>query len=456
MKDETLPLGFLGKSIALAVILWVGINLLLFRVLYSDALTPLSLPYLEDFGQQTRLDYRQFGGVWHIRDAKLVQEKSDAADLLAVIPLTLRPAQPYQFGVHINIVKGPNGAGLLFNLQHANSYQQAQLVRFGTDKEGREYLSYGYFDKNLKFVEQGSLKPPDISKGVDLAVLTHKETYDILVNGQVLQRDIPLQFSGGSLALTTWFSSAAFDNIYVIPVVPSFVAGAVGELAPMASAVSLTTEITSALSTVPGSIEARSNFKQPSTYITATTVTTATTAVLNAFFTEKFPANLDQRRWTALSGTWNFTPGALVQDTLKGYDHNMLYASTFSKFTLRARFHHEQGVGGGVLFNIIDPSSKNNSHMVRYFAESGLNWGYFDAKGVFVGQGHLATNAPGTQAHTLQISADGATYRILLDDKLVAENVPLVSKQGYIGLTASQSIVAFETVSVTALTPLQK
>jgi len=83
-------------------------------------------------------------------------------------------------------------------------------------------------------------------------------------------------------------------------------------------------------------------------------------------------------------------------------------------------------------------------------------WGYFDAKGNFVGQGDAPVDPPGDQPHILQIATDGAQYSITLDNKLIAGNIPLLNKEGHIGLTASQSVVAFEEVTVTALTPGQK
>ncbi|MCX6050596.1 MAG: DUF1080 domain-containing protein, partial [Chloroflexi bacterium] len=291
----------------------------------------------------------------------------------------------------------------------------------------------------------------------ELAVLVHKQTYDILVNGKVMQPDIPLQYVGGGVALTTWFSSVAFDNVYVIPVVPSF---AESDSTAGAAMVTNTPEISSAISpaipAMPAGGVARSNFGKVTADMTETKVLSAATTALNGFFSEKFPDKADQTRWITSSGEWRFEAGALVQQKPDGYDHNILTVGQFSKFTLRTTFRHRQGSGGGVIFNLPDPTTKSNSHLVRYFEDDGLVWGYFDAKGVFVGQGHSPVAAPGDQPHTLQVSVDGATYLVMLDNQLVAKNIPLLSKQGHIGLTASQSIVAFESVDVTALAPVQK
>ncbi len=209
-----LSLSLIGLSMLLALVLLIGANAWMFLAYYQETLTPLTLPYAENFVTTQRLDYRQFGGDWQLQDKRLVQHVRHDTDLMAVIPLILTPDQTYQFGVHIQILQGPNGGGLLFNLQHKDSRQQSHIVRFGSDN-GRDYLVFGYFDDNLQFVAQGSIVPPALTDGVELAVQVHEQTYDVLVNGQPQQQQIPLHYIGGRLALTTWFSSVAFDDIYV-------------------------------------------------------------------------------------------------------------------------------------------------------------------------------------------------------------------------------------------------
>ncbi|MEZ4729872.1 MAG: hypothetical protein R3E79_22300 [Caldilineaceae bacterium] len=232
LQDETIPLPFLGKALALALVALIITNGLLFLFYYGDTFTPLALPYQENFENLTRLDYRQFGGQWRLRDNTLVQTDPKDTDLLAVIPLALPSEQHYQFGVHMNILQGPKGGGLMFNLQHPDSRRQSHLVRFGNG-DGKDYLVFGYFDENLQFIAQGSLPPPDITGGVELAVRVHDQTYDVLVNGHPQQLEIPLQYQGGHVALTTWFSSVAFDDLSVTALAqaPAPIA-ATGESAP--------------------------------------------------------------------------------------------------------------------------------------------------------------------------------------------------------------------------------
>ncbi|MFN8529664.1 MAG: hypothetical protein U0670_13730, partial [Anaerolineae bacterium] len=159
-------------------------------------------------------------------------------------------------------------------------------------------------------------------------------------------------------------------------------------------------------------------------------------------------------QWMPLSGTWTFEPGAMVQTQTDGFDLTTVLNIPFTApYTLHTTLRHRQGIGGGVLFNLAAVNSKNGGTMVRYFDDgSVVAWGYFDAAGAFNGQGNAPVSVPGTDPHSLEVTVDSASYRILLDGVILAENVPLMNAvtPSYIGMTASQSITAFESISVTA------
>ncbi len=447
MQTETFSLRFITVAIALAGTLWIAANAGIFMALYGDTLTPLTLPYLETFDTQQRVDYRRFFGQWQIQEQTLVQTDQNLADVFAVIPIDLAAYPAYQFGAHMQVQEGPNGAGLLFNMQRADLVDESHLVRFGVT-DGRAYLAFGYFDEKGQFVGQGSVEPPDTSQGVDLAVAVYADHYDILVNGQPQQRAIPLQYHGGKVALTTWFSKVAFDDVAITPVTQPIgtdrAAPVVVDTLPITADLAATTAL-SAIGSPPASMAGFT-----------TTTTNPTPVVLStgepSRFTQNFAEAVDQTQWTPFSGDWQFTPDALVQQQTDGYDYSISHAGSFTQFTLRVRFHHRTGLaGGGLLFNMPESANKQQGHMVRYYEGRALVWGYFDDQGNFVGQGDKAVEPPGAQTHTLQVVADSTVYAIFLDDTLIAEQIPLVSPGGHLGLTASQSIVAFETIEVAAL-----
>jgi hypothetical protein len=405
MQPSPLPFRLTIGVLLLAILLWLAGNSALFLALYGDTLMPLSLPYLETFTNTQRLDYRQFGGHWLVQEQALVQDNATEADKFAVIPLYLAPEQAYQFGATMKVLAGANGAGLAFNMQQKDDLRQSHLVRFGAN-EGQPYLVFGYFDEKDTFVEQGSQPAIDLTQGATLRVLVQDDTYTLLLNDQIQQAQIPLHYQGGHVGLMTWFSRVVFDDVAITT-----------------DAADITTALTS----------------------------TAPTILL----TQDFAAGVDQSQWQSLSGDWQFTADALVQQKEEGFDYAISHTARFDQFVLRARFRHEAGTaGGGVLFNRPDNETAKRGHLVRYDQGNALIWGYFDEQGAFVTQGFSAVDPPGNQAHTLQIFSDGDTYAILLDEIVVAQDLPLISKTGHIGLTASQSVVAFERVEVTAFTPV--
>ena len=404
MQLSPLPLRLTIGALLLAILLWLAGNSALFLALYGDTLMPLSLPYLETFTNTQRLDYRQFGGRWLVQEQALVQDNATEADVFAVIPLELPPAQTYQFGAAMKVLEGANGAGLTFNMQHKDDLRQSHLVRFGAN-DGNPYLVFGYFDENDTFVEQGSQPAIDLTQGATLRVLVQDDTYTLLLNDEIQQAQIPLHYQGGHVGLMTWFSRAVFDDVVI------------------------------------------------TTDVAATTALTSTAPTI--LLTQDFAAGVDQSQWQPLGGDWQFTKDALVQQKQEGFDYAISHAARFDQFVLRVRFRHEAGTaGGGVLFNRPDNETAKRGHLVRYDQGNALIWGYFDEQGEFVTQGYSAVDPPGDQVHTVQIFSDGDTYAILLDEIVVAQDLPLISKTGHIGLTASQSVVAFERVEVTAFTPV--
>jgi hypothetical protein len=171
----------------------------------------------------------------------------------------------------------------------------------------------------------------------------------------------------------------------------------------------------------------------------------------NSFFTEQFQDNTDQTLWTPLTGDWQFENGALVQQKPDGYDYSISRAGTFARFALSVHFRHRQGAGGGLLFNMPKSETKRNGHLVRYFENDALAWGYFNEENVFIGQGYAAVDPPGDKLHTLQVIVGDTAYAILLDNRMIAENIPLISTAGHIGLTGSNSVVAFEEIIITQI-----
>ena len=418
-----------GLAIALAFALLVTGQILLFLHFYGDTLAPTRLPYAEDFSHATRLDYRQFGGRWAVNDAKLVQFDTQDTDLLAVLPnLAISAGDPYTFSTKIQVLAGPKGGGLVFNMQDSTSREESHMVRFGTGDSG-DYLVWGYFDETAMYVAQGTAVPPAFTDVVDLAVAVGPESYAVLVNGAPVAEDVPLQYTGGHLALTTWFSSIAFDDVAVSKDgwSPAAVTAPVA-VQPPADAVTETAPVTNEQPT------GEDNFLD--------------SRPVDSYFTAAFgdPAAADG--WRSVDGEWQFQDGALVQMTPDGYDRTIVHAGRFTDYTLRVQLAHREGAGGGVLFNVTDVTRNKSGHLVRYMEPGVVAWGYFDEQRDFQGQGGAEVDAAGSAPHTLAVTVTGATYAVALDGTTLATDIPLVQRGGAVGLTASTSVVAFTEMTV--------
>ena len=161
--------------------------------------------------------------------------------------------------------------------------------------------------------------------------------------------------------------------------------------------------------------------------------------------------------WAPQAGEWAATDGGYAQTQLGRYDLiNMLNRTVEGNYRFQADLKYLEGeMGGGIVFNAPDASSKNGAQMISY-SEKGnyLQWGLFDDQGVyqFKGGSPVANGADG-QWHTLAVTVTGANYRVELDGTTLATDVPLASSSGYVGLFASTSRVLFDNVKLESVQP---
>lgn len=401
-----LPLGL--SVVALAIL-----NIGLYTRLASQPAPPrFEFPYYEDFSALAVEEYEAFGGDWAIRDEALVQLSTSGYDLMSFVSIDIEPEQPYSFQTTLRYLGGTMGGGLIFNAQQITSRQKSHMARFNVDA-GELWLIYGYFGDDSDFVGQGSTPlplAPDDTEPHQLRVRVEGDTYALFLNDAPVVREVPLVYWGGAVGFISATSQVAFDDVSV------------------------------ADATTPSVVQ------QPTT---AEPVETSTVQL-----TETFDGGEGISLWQPISGDWQPADGAYVQSQTDGFDLSTIYQKTFTyPLILRTTFHHQIGAGGGLLFNLPAGDSKNGGHMVRYFEDGGVvAWGYFDAGGVFNGQGSVAVSLPDTM-QTLAIQADGQTYTIVLNGAELAAGIPIVDavESGHIGLTASQSAVAFDRVEIGTL-----
>ncbi|QPC84958.1 hypothetical protein G4Y79_11485 [Phototrophicus methaneseepsis] len=429
-RSTWLPLGLFVVALAI-------LNIGLYTRLAAQPIEPrFSFPYYETFDTLSEVPYEEFGGDWEIRDQMLVQLSTDGFDLSAFVPIAVTAEQPYGAEATLRYLGGSMGGGIYFNAQQTTSRQKSHMVRFNVDN-GQLWLIYGYFGDDSDFIGQGSVPlsmAPDNADPHKLRVEVNENDYDLLIDDAVVAGDIPLNYKGGAVGFITASSQVAFDNIAINEISQS------SDVAEQP--IEQVTEPVVEPTDEPGS--------EP------TLVTSAPDPIdieQQRLFGDSFegPAG-GESLWLPITGNWAYQDGTFVQSQTDGFDLSAIYQRPVTyPMTMRATFQHRDGVGGGVLFNIPAPDNKNGGHMIRYIDTGDvIAWGYFDESGVFNGQGSAQVNLPGQAPHTLEIRTQGETYDVYLDNAQLATGIPVnnPTSPSYIGLTSSQSVVAFEQVDV--------
>jgi hypothetical protein len=159
----------------------------------------------------------------------------------------------------------------------------------------------------------------------------------------------------------------------------------------------------------------------------------------------------DSSLWTSIGGAWQIESNLIRQQYPQGYDRSLMFNSqSFTPKHLRLQLRHTQGSGAGLIFNATNDFTLINAQMVR-FDETGkhLFWGYFPSDGEFIGQGAADVGSIGMTTHWLEIELQNDTYSVWLDHHLLAQNLKLHSRNGYVGVTTSKSAAQFSLLDVT-------
>jgi len=388
----------------------------------------LALPYSADFAHDEQTVYRSFGGDWENRDQSFVQISTNGYDLGSVIPISIPSDQPYQFETRLRFLGGTMGGGILFNVQQPTSRQNSHMARYNIDS-GTVYLIYGFFNET-GFEGQGSVAltiAPDDTAWHTMAVQVGNGTYTLLIDGQVITEQIPLRVQGGSVGFITSTSQVAYDDVQV--------SEWIGQ-----SALVMPSELIA--QPAPDTIEVQT---------AAPVEGIVDLATLVPLYIDQFTGSLGDLRWNPFSGTWEIQNEALVETNPNGFDFSAGSLDAFPAMqAYRVTLRHIQGVGGGLLFNMAQPNLLNGAVLVRYIDNNVITWGSYNDAGVFVGLDGRTVGESGDTAHTLAVVLDrtASTYAIVLDGAPIVSGIRYTPQGDHIGLTASQSVVAFERVEV--------
>lgn len=425
LKTTWMPLGF---AIIALIILNAGLYLRLgAQPATKDMAQNLTIPYAQSFAEiDLSTMYSTFGGDWEIRDESLVQLSTTGYDLGGFIPLQIPADQPYQYETRLRFLGGSMGGGILFNAQSTNTRQQSHMARLNVDA-GQVWLIYGYFGDNSDFTGQGSALVPFAPDNADwhtVGVHVLGDTYRLLVDGQVVAENIPLAYFGGAVGLIASTSQIAFDDVRA-------------DILADTTRAQATAEVTqSVVNATPPPMP--------------TPFDDGVVLWGDAFDPDGVGDNL----WLPLTGDWQFTEAGLRQTIRDGYDFIIVNSQPVTTpYRFIVQFRHDEGIGGGVVFNLPQTTNRNGGTMVRYIEENTLTWGYFDEAGAYIGVGSAPVAPPATDNHQLEVIVTDTAYALILDGVQIAEGIPITRVDGYIGLTNSQSIVTFTRVQVVVPQP---
>lgn len=382
----------------------------------------VELPYSDTFEEAAALNFPRLGGDWDIRDETLVQISTTGFDLGLFIPVEIPAEQPYRFTSEMQHLGGTVGGGLIFNSQNGRNRQQSHMTRFNVD-EDKLWVIFGYFGDDSNFQGQGSVGldiAPDNADWQQLGVRVNETTYDIILNGDIVAPDVPLQYQGGAVGLITSASQVAFDNV----------------------------ELVASVDEIP-SVEENVQSVEAEAEVEISEVIEADEAIFmdgEPLLTDSFDVTGGGASlWLPFGGQWEFADSAFIQRQVDGFDFAAGYNNPYGDAVVSTTFRHLEGQGGGLLFNMAQPDSLRDSHMVRYVHDAEfLMWGSFDADGRFEGQGSVEIIPPADATITLSVIINAETYSVMLNDELVAVNLPITAQGDYHGLVSAQSEVAFD------------
>lgn len=275
-----------------------------------------------------------------------------------------------------------NGAGVLINMPDPALKNGAHVIRFTDDGKG---IFWGHFDNNAVFVSQGFANaslPPGQSKRLE--VQSSADTYSILFDGAMLAKDIPLKSKAGHIALTNSVSVARFSNI----------------------------------------------------------------EVSNLLGNAANPAAAAPQRFESINGQWVQNDRLIEQINPAETDFWVSTGIMAETYRINTKIVSKSPKsGGGFIFHMQDKTQRKLAHMVR-FADGGnqIFWGTYNDAGVFMGQGDLVLKTPPKSPNTrqLELNVGATTYDIIVDGEVVAKQIPLIGKSGWIGMLSFSGTVSFE------------
>jgi hypothetical protein len=160
-----------------------------------------------------------------------------------------------------------------------------------------------------------------------------------------------------------------------------------------------------------------------------------------------------ESNWSLLSGNWQFDPGTLAQVEECDFDASALYdMHAVIDFRWEGTFTGETSNQGGLVINQQSVETRSGATLID-LADDGtkLRWGRYDDLGYYVYLGHVNIDRPANGENvTLTVEGHDKEVSITVNGTPIAA-FTTVYGGGLVGLVATQSKVAFTSVTLTGL-----
>ena len=354
-------------------------------------------------------DWQAMNGDWQARDGGLYHTSRGSFENFAVYSKPFNP--PYVMEAVIDHVDGIGG-GLLVGSQSPDSQAQSALVRFESDGSA---IYWGNYDANGVFEGRGyadiSIDPMAPQR---LAIRNLGTSFDLLLNGQVIATEIPLDIGSGYVGIAAPDTEAAFYDLRIVT--PDGVVVTEGE----------------------DVVVVDSNVDQ--VVVNADAVVEQTNAILDKADT--------------ISGEWIYADGAITQILPEANDYVIGLNVLGSTYRMEATITlpDDEAIddsGGGFIIHMPDRYERAGATMVRLLAGGReVLWGQYDADGTFNGKGNIPLNLPLDEPFRMVVAVSDMTYDILINDEMIVQGLPLPVAEGWLGLTAYRGPVIFSGVQL--------
>ena len=293
--------------------------------------------FIANFDDGSSEAWLPFSGQWEVIDNTYQQTELGTFDLGTSSPFS---SDNYQMQARFRFLEGEMGAGFYYNMTNRDSKVGSQMFNF--TQQGAA-IQWGHFNGNGEFVFEGVANTKDVSDGEwhTLKLTVDNGRSSIILDDEIIVQDIALTYSSGYAGLLVSQSRVAFDDIELVLANQQNIS--LGE-----------------------SIE------------------------LNQTYTFD-DGNLED--WLAVSGEWALVDGVYEQQQQNEYDRiSTLNVKMVGDYRFGTQMLYKEGdMSGGLIFNMLERDSKAQSQMVSFTANGTfLQWGSFDAGGIFNYQGGVS------------------------------------------------------------------